>query len=292
MTRAAHRDQSLEGTWSAKFGCTAISFLVAMDQATGGRVGPSIDVDDFRARQPDQEGGIDLIDGKIAAASFGVPFAVWAAYGSDHRAATFEELVEFGRAGRPLVIQGDHDQLPGALRCDAFTGDHAVMSRGWRATVHGRDWDVSNSLCDDWTIWPDDVMRAYTGKLAGAGRAFVAVGPLEEVPVPPLPIIDRSPVLIAIPAGRQLFDVAGAPKVKVSNVAGAYSPFGTELADVAYRAAFIETGGVLQLLLARTADCAIRPAPDTDDDEQAVLDRIAAGLEELQAEVEAAREPD
>lgn len=269
MARATHRDQSREGAWAARYGCTAIAFLVAMDQSTAGRIGPLVDVDDFRARQDDQEGGLDLRDGATAARTYGVRFNVYAAYGAVANPATYDGLVEFGRVGRALVIQGDHDRLPAELRCDDFLGDHAVMSRGWRQTARGRVWDVSNPLCDGWSIWPDDVMRAYTGKLAGEGRAWFAAGPLPQPEEEPavLPVTDRTPMLVELEVGDQLFTLAGVPKVKVSVAGRASSPFGA----AGGRVVIVKTAGVVQAVLAKPAPDAIVDIVDPDD---AVLAQI------------------
>lgn len=176
--RATHRRQAAEGTWAAKYGCTAVSALVAMDQATRGRVGPAISADAFRAAQPDQTEGIDLHDARIAAATFGVALEVRAAYGGT-TAATWAELVALGdpASRRALVIQGDHDRLPVSLRCAGFLGDHAVMSSGWRLVAGSRSWDISNPLCPGWVAWPDHVMKAYVEAIAGPNRAFVAAAP-------------------------------------------------------------------------------------------------------------------
>lgn len=176
--RAKHRRQAAEGTWAAKYGCTAVSALVAMDQATRGRVGPAITADQFRGNQPDQEGGIDLHDARIAANYYGVSLEVRASYGGT-TPATWSDFTALGHptARRALIVQGDHDRLPGALRCAGFLGDHAVMSSGWQIVDGTRVWDISNPLCAGWVTWPDHVMKAYVEAFAGSNRAYVAAAP-------------------------------------------------------------------------------------------------------------------
>lgn len=71
----------------------------------------------------------------------------------------------------------------------------------------------------------------------------------------PLPITDPKPVTTDIKVGAQLYLPDLTPKVRVSNVNDAFSPFGTRVNNVNYRAAYITTGGVTQLLLARLIDC-------------------------------------
>lgn len=95
-----------------------------------------------------------------------------------------------------------------------------------------------------------------------------------------LAITDRTAVTVDIPVGRQLYALDGkTPVVKVSNVVGALSPFssGTN------RAVYITTGGVLQLLLARTADCVIHPLPATD-----CAPLVAAATEPLKVQLSVA----
>jgi hypothetical protein len=108
-------------------------------------------------------------------------------------------------------------------------------------------------------------LGAYHNGLAGAAWLAYAGGS----PMTPLPITDPTPVTLDVKDGAQLYLPDLTPKVKVSNVNDARSPFGTQLAGTPYRACYIETGGVLQLLLARTADCTdVRPIvvdPGADD---------------------------
>lgn len=176
--RAPHRIQGLEGAWAAKYGCTAVAGLVAMDQATQGRIGPGITADALRARQSDQAAGIDLHDLRIAAATYGVRFDVFAAYGGT-QAATYNELVTLGApaANRALVIQGDHGALPADLRCSGFLGPHAVESPGWAIRDGARVWLVSNPLCPGYRLWSSEAMRAFTAGIAGEGLAYVAAAP-------------------------------------------------------------------------------------------------------------------
>lgn len=178
---AYHRDQSREGAWAARYGCTAVATLVGMALATDGDTGPAITADQFRARQGDQDGGIDLVDARRAAAFYGVTLVVHADYGMDHRPFRWSEFVAAGNDHEIMIVQGDHGSLPARLRCDDFRGDHAIATSGRNPT--SGTWRVSNPLCDDWLTWPDDAMRAYTFGLAGTDRVFAAVVGRNEKPV-------------------------------------------------------------------------------------------------------------
>jgi hypothetical protein len=162
-----HRQQSAEGTWASRFGCTAVATLVGMAVATDGAIGPAIDVDDFRARQLDQEGGIDLWDAKLAAESYGVDMI-------PHTPWEYETFRRSGNGGAIMVVQGLQSRLPARLRCTDFVGSHAVATTG-TFTVAGIDqWRVSNPLCPGWLAWTDLEMQAYAAGFAGEGKVNAA----------------------------------------------------------------------------------------------------------------------
>lgn len=188
-----HRDQSREGAWAARFGCTAVATLVGMAEATGGRVGPAIDVDDFRSHQPDQVEGIDLHDARIAAAFYGITLEVHADYGGT-QAWTYGEFAAAADSGAILIVQGDHGALRPAIRCDDFRDDHAVMARRLPGVS---SWRVSNPLCNDYVTWLDLDMREYTFALVGEDRVNAAV-------------VRKDVPMGVVVYGRELADVAGA----------------------------------------------------------------------------------
>lgn len=98
----------------------------------------------------------------------------------------------------------------------------------------------------------------------------------------PLPISDNTPYTVDVKVGAQLYLPDLTPKVLVSNVVGVYSPFGSG----AYRAAYISTGGVTMLLLAKTADCTLHAIPPVDC--TAAVDAATAPLKTQIASLQAA----
>lgn len=198
-TTAWHRTQQIgpTGSWQRKFGCCFFSHLGACADATSGAYGPQDATGDiFRSLQRDKEGGIDLYDGKVAARRMDpfLDFTVFANYGPsqidypgmkrDHPPMLFTSLVAYVRAGRPVVVSGDYDVIPGAPNgpsCQAtYDGLHAIMipAFGYRIAANGREellW--SDPLCKLMKWVPANLVKAYAGKQAGANLANASIGP-------------------------------------------------------------------------------------------------------------------
>ena len=80
-------------------------------------------------------------------------------------------------------------------------------------------------------------------------------------PVSVLPITDPLEGSVTLANNQQVFDLNGAPLVQISVGGSVKSPFGTKVGGVAYRTAWITTGGILQLLLVKAV---VTPSPGVD----------------------------
>jgi hypothetical protein len=185
---------------------------------------------------------------------------ILARYDSATPAARFAKGLRL-RPGEVAVVQG----LMGALsshwrRWDAgFTGKHAtVVFYDSLTTVWWCDPLAPEGTYQGERMTYTDLDK-YTGGFTGAAAL---VGLIVGDTMQPLPITDSRAVKLDVKVGAQLYLPDLTPKVKVTTVNNATSPFGTRLNNTDYRAAYISTGGVTQLLLARTADCLdIQPIP-------------------------------
>lgn len=196
-TNVWHRTQQTgpTGSWQRRFGCGVFSMLTACADTTSGAIGPNdVTGNLFRSLQRDQVGGIDLYDGKVAAAKFDpfLDFTVFATYGPnridyptlprDFGPLRWAGFVAYIRSGRPARLDGDYDVLSDEFSCQPTYDDlHGICvpAYGWRnVAARGQpEILVSDPLCR-WMKWlPEDMVKAYAGKLAGPGLVNTAVGP-------------------------------------------------------------------------------------------------------------------
>lgn len=193
-------------------------------------------------------------------------------YGGDTPAPRFAKGLRL-KLGEVAVVQGLYGALPAHYRRwdTGFTGPnskHAVIV-------------FYDSLTTVWWCDPLAPEGEYQGErmtyadldkfTGGFPNAAAMVGIIVGDIMQPLPITDKNAVTADVLTGAQLYLPDLTPKIKVSNVHDAFSPFGTRLNNVNYRAMYISTGGVVQLLLARVADCRdIKPVPSGSDTKHVV----------------------
>ena len=94
-----------------------------------------------------------------------------------------------------------------------------------------------------------------------------------------VPVLTKSPAMVYLATGVQLYDLGRKPQIKVSVAADRYSPF---VSDATFRAVVVTTGGKQQLLLVKTAD-AKNPRPIGDATHTVTL--AIDGAEKFRAEV-------
>lgn len=174
--------------------CTDASALAAIAAWSRGGIGPSTSLDQFRALQRDQEGGIDLLDAKYAARRLGVDIETWTAYhpGPEYTGAAAESLYEHGaitpaaataelRKHRFGVLQLLCLSLPKDLRHDdTFVGPHAIGLLGSRNT---QGWDellIADPLALKAQWHAAAPYWTAAAALAGNGHANLALTPIRE----------------------------------------------------------------------------------------------------------------
>lgn len=175
----------------------------------------------------------------------------WDANGQGSDWAGLMALIRLGYVASLAVLSS---KLPANLRF-GFDGWHRV----------GIAWDdgrlyLANPLAPQGSAplpIGEGALQAAAMPFGGSPEA-VLFPTLTEVP-DVLPVTDPTPKTVDIPVGKQLFDLAGIPKVKVSvKQNDVYSPFRSN----EHRAVVVVTGGVAQLLLVRAIDVDdARPLP-------------------------------
>jgi hypothetical protein len=185
-----HRTQRVPSQVAQHIGCTIASCLTCMAVSTSGRIGPAITLDAFRAKQKDQNGGIDLYDAKFAAKRFGVEFTVHSDFGPgpeytdaerealrDLPAATPAEATAMLYAHKVFLVSLDYSKLPQTWWFDrAFAlsahPEHALAVTGIRRSAGFDVLEISDPLAfkSYWRkaseLWPACAAIAGHGKVA------------------------------------------------------------------------------------------------------------------------------
>lgn len=193
MQRFYRPDFEKQATGSALqwFNCAAASGAMLADQATLGIVDP--EPDRVRALTGDFTGGLTMGALGTAMERLGVPVTV---YDNDDR-LTWPEAAGFLRRGHFMVVAGDYDALPVALRGDKdYLGPHGVLYQqmGLRAIVVGDPLNDGRApgIHRGFIKWPIDVARRYVGRFDAQ-----TVGGIHAVVMRPEWVKPRSQVMEA-----------------------------------------------------------------------------------------------
>ena len=189
-----HRTQRTNDAASG-IGCTIASALTCIAAYTRGATGPTTTLDQFRALQLDQSGGIDLYDAAYAARKIGVEFTVHANYdpGSEYSdivasslrngpALMPNDLWDRLAANRFAILQLRYSSLPAALRhSSTFLGDHAVALLGVRVANGERELLVSDPLATTAHWHPALAFWRAAQTFSGSAAVYCADTPIRRV---------------------------------------------------------------------------------------------------------------
>lgn len=181
-----------------------------------------------------------------------------------HGQLQIEAALDFGYS---LAVIGRYDVLPREWRWQAGADFlHAMWFDRNDAATRWRS-DPLAYATNPGAAMPDALFRSFAASFGWhalgliEGSAATSSGPILGGDM--LPISSPVPMLIDIPVHVQLYDLAGAPLVKVSTGAKAQvSPFEVAIGPRAhYRGAIVTTKGVRQLVLIHNPDANVRPIP-------------------------------
>lgn len=190
-----HRTQRDPTQACHSFACLIASSLTVMAAWSRGETGPRISLDEFRSRQLDRVGGIDLFDAKYGARSFHVPFEAWANFGPgpeypsavrlelvDHGATTPAGVVALLAQQRFVVMNISYGALPPTLRHDAsFLGPHGIALLGHDVVDGVPRLLISDPLASAAHWHPAAPFWAAAGVAAGAsGSVNAAATPIRQ----------------------------------------------------------------------------------------------------------------
>lgn len=232
-------------------GCTWTSLANGVDYATRGVKDPEPDsilslvriVEETNPATP----GWSLADAKLAMDRLGVPFENRSGQG-------WLGVLQARSDGLGIVLQGDSDRFGNNTCSGAFDGDHAIFVHPV-LLADGR-WRIDDPICSTFRTETESVLRSYAEKF----DASISFGVFTEKP-DMVKVTKYGPWTVDIAVGKQLYDLAGNPLIKVARAQNdIQAPNETVIGTTTYVQVALTTGGSYQYVLVKASDISDRRA--------------------------------